>query len=30
MQPQHAEFGADVNTIVGINRAAYVKVTWKR
>jgi iron complex outermembrane recepter protein len=30
MQPQHAEFGADVNTIVGIQRAAYVKITWKR
>jgi len=30
MQPQHAEFGADVNTIVGIRRAAYVKITWKR
>ena len=30
MQPRHAEFGADVNTIVGIQRAAYAKITWKR
>jgi iron complex outermembrane receptor protein len=30
IEPQHAEFGADVNTIVGIRRAAYAKITWKR
>jgi len=30
MQPQHAEFGADVNGLVGIRRAGYVKITWKR
>ncbi len=28
MQPQHAEFGADVNTIVGIKRNVYGKITW--
>jgi len=28
MQPQHAEFGADVNTIVGIKRGVYGKITW--
>jgi iron complex outermembrane receptor protein len=28
LQPDHPEFGADVNTIVGIKRAAYLKVTW--
>ncbi len=29
LQPQHAEFGSDVDTIVGIKRAVYAKVTWK-
>jgi iron complex outermembrane receptor protein len=28
LQPCHPEFGADVNTIVGIKRAAYMKITW--
>ena len=28
LQPRHPEFGADVNTIVGIKRAAYMKITW--
>ena len=28
LQPRHPEFGADVNTIVGIERAAYLKITW--
>jgi iron complex outermembrane receptor protein len=27
-QPHHAEFGSDVNTIVGIKRAVYAKITW--
>jgi iron complex outermembrane recepter protein len=30
MQSQHPEFGADVNGLVGIRRAGYVKITWKR
>ncbi len=30
LQPQHAEFGSDVATIVGIDRAVYGKVTWTR
>ncbi|HEY4382243.1 MAG TPA: TonB-dependent receptor [Acidobacteriaceae bacterium] len=29
-QPRHAEFGSDVNTIVGIKRDVYAKVTWTR
>jgi iron complex outermembrane receptor protein len=29
-QPQHPEFGSDVATIVGIDRAVYGKVTWTR
>jgi iron complex outermembrane receptor protein len=28
LQPHHAEFGSDVNTIVGIKRAVYGKATW--
>ncbi len=30
LQPQHAEFGSDVDTIVGIKRAAYAKIIWRR
>ncbi|MGB2590412.1 MAG: TonB-dependent receptor [Candidatus Acidiferrum sp.] len=30
LQPHHAEFGSDVDTIVGIKRAAYGKITWRR
>jgi iron complex outermembrane recepter protein len=30
LQPHHAEFGADVDTIVGIKRSAYAKITWRR
>lgn len=30
MQPEHVEFGADVNTLVGIKRAGYAKITWRR
>jgi iron complex outermembrane recepter protein len=29
-QPDHAEFGSDVDTIVGIKRSAYGKITWRR
>jgi iron complex outermembrane recepter protein len=29
-QPQHPEFGSDVDTIVGIKRSAYGKITWRR
>lgn len=28
LQPRHAEFGSDVDTIVGIKRAVYGKITW--
>jgi len=28
IQNQHAEFGSDVNTIVGIKRDVYAKITW--
>jgi iron complex outermembrane receptor protein len=28
MQGQHAEFGSDVNTIVGIKRNIYARITW--
>jgi len=28
MQPHHAEFGSDVDTIVGIKRDVYAKITW--
>jgi len=28
VQNQHAEFGSDVNTIVGIRRDVYAKITW--
>jgi hypothetical protein len=27
-QNQHAEFGSDVNTVVGIRRDVYAKITW--
>ena len=30
VQPHHAEFGTDVDTIVGIKRSAYAKITWRR
>jgi iron complex outermembrane receptor protein len=30
LQPRHAEFGSDVNTIVGIKRDIYAKITWTR
>ncbi len=30
LQPRHAEFGSDVNTIVGIKRDVYATVTWVR
>jgi iron complex outermembrane receptor protein len=29
LQPRHAEFGSDVDTIVGIKRSVYGKVTWR-
>jgi iron complex outermembrane receptor protein len=28
LQPHHAEFGSDVDTIVGIKRAVYASLTW--
>jgi iron complex outermembrane receptor protein len=30
MQPHHAEFGSDVDTIVGIKRSVFATVTWTR
>jgi iron complex outermembrane recepter protein len=30
LQPRHAEFGTDVDTIVGIKRSAYARITWRR
>jgi iron complex outermembrane recepter protein len=30
LQPHHAEFGGDYNTIVGIDRSAYAKITWRK
>ena len=30
LQPRHAEFGSDVDTIVGIRRDVYAKLTWTR
>ena len=30
LQPHHAEFGSDVDTIVGIKRSVYAKITWRR
>jgi iron complex outermembrane receptor protein len=29
-QPHHAEFGSDVDTIVGIKRDVYAEITWTR
>ena len=29
-QPHHAEFGSDVDTIVGIKRDVYAQITWTR
>jgi iron complex outermembrane receptor protein len=28
LQPHHAEFGSDVDTIVGIKRDVYARITW--
>jgi iron complex outermembrane receptor protein len=30
LQPHHAEFGSDVNTIVGIKRSVYAQIAWTR
>jgi iron complex outermembrane receptor protein len=30
MQPHHAEFGSDVDTIVGIKRSVFATITWAR
>jgi iron complex outermembrane receptor protein len=30
LQPHHAEFGSDVNTIVGIKRDVYAQLVWTR
>ena len=30
LQPHHAEFGSDVDTIVGIKRSVYARITWRR
>ena len=30
LQPHHAEFGSDVDTIVGIQREVYAKLVWTR
>jgi iron complex outermembrane receptor protein len=30
LQPHHAEFASDVDTIVGIKRSAYAKIIWRR
>jgi len=30
LQPRHVEFGADVDTLVGIKRAGYLNITWRR
>ena len=30
LQPRHAEFGSDVDTIVGIKRAVYAQIVWRR
>jgi iron complex outermembrane receptor protein len=30
MQPHHAEFGSDVDTIVGIKRSVFATVTWAK
>jgi iron complex outermembrane recepter protein len=30
LQPNHAEFGSDVDTIVGIKRAVYAQIVWRK
>jgi iron complex outermembrane receptor protein len=30
LQPHHAEFGSDVDTIVGVRRAIYAQLVWKK
>jgi iron complex outermembrane recepter protein len=30
LQPHHAEFGSDVDTIVGIKRSAFARIVWRR
>lgn len=30
LQPRHPEFGADINTLVGIKRSGYLNIVWKR
>jgi len=30
LQPHHAEFGSDVDTLVGIKRSVYAKIVWRR
>lgn len=29
LQPHHAEFGSDVDTIVGVKRSVYAKIIWR-
>jgi iron complex outermembrane receptor protein len=29
LQPHHAEFGSDVDTIVGVKRSVYAKIVWR-
>jgi iron complex outermembrane receptor protein len=30
LQPHHAEFGSDVDTIVGVRRSVYAQLVWKK
>jgi iron complex outermembrane receptor protein len=30
LQPHHAEFGSDVDTIVGIRRSLYAQLVWRK
>jgi hypothetical protein len=30
LQPNHAEFGSDVDTIIGIKRAVYAQIVWRK
>jgi iron complex outermembrane receptor protein len=30
LQPSHEEFGGDPGLLVGIKRAVYAKITWRR
>jgi iron complex outermembrane receptor protein len=30
LQPHHPEFGGDADTIVGIDRSVYAKITWRK